>query len=250
MQEADRAYLDKLGAAGSITHRPELNQQVMKNYTQNLDMGVTLEPFKEFRVELTANKQYSRNSTELFKDQIFSIDPNTDSVRFEHRAARDLGSYTISFLSMNTMFNKDIAGLFTRFESYRPIVSERIARENGFPADSVHTIDDGYKKGYGRIHQEVLIPAFLAAYTEKDPNSVGLDIFKTMPAPNWKLSYNGLSKVGNLSKFFSSIQISHGYKNTLTVNSYNTDIFYEQNLPMVHAPNVRLIPELQLHGAI
>lgn len=230
LQEADRAYLDQLGAAGNITHRPELNQQVMKNYTQNLDMGVTLEPFKEFRLELTANKQYTRNSTELFKDQIFNLDPNPDSVRFEHRAARDLGSYTISFLSMNTMFNKDIAGLFTRFESYRPLISERIARENGYPADSVHTIDDGYKKGYGRIHQEVLIPAFLAAYTKKDPGSVGLDIFKTMPAPNWKLSYNGLSKVGNLSKFFSSIQISHGYKNTLTVNSYNTDIFYEQNL--------------------
>jgi len=227
--EADRAYLDKLGAAGNITHRPELNQQVMKNYTQNLDMGLTIEPFTDFRVELTANKQYSRNSTELYKDQIFNIDP--DSVGFEHRAARDLGSYTISFLSMNTMFNKDIAGLFTRFESYRPIVSERIAREKGLPLSEVHEIDEGYKKGYGRIHQEVLIPAFLAAYTEKDPNSVGLDIFKTMPAPNWKLTYNGLSKLGKLKNVFSSIQISHGYRNTLTVNSYNTDIFYDSANP-------------------
>ncbi len=227
-QEADRAYLDKLGAMGSITHRPELNQQVMKNYTQNLDMGVTIEPFADFRLEVNATKQYTRNSTELFKDQIFNVDPNVDSIRFEHRAARDLGSYTISFLSMNTMFNKDIAGLFSRFEAYRPIVSERIARENGLPADSIHAIDDGYKKGYGRIHQEVLIPAFLAAYTKKDPGTTGLDIFKTMPAPNWKLSYNGLSKLGNLKKYFSSIQISHGYKNTLTVNSYNTDIFYDE----------------------
>ena len=225
-QEADRAYLDKLGAMGSITHRPELNQQVMKNYTQNLDMGVTIEPFADFRLEVNATKQYTRNSTELFKDQNFEIDPNL--VQFEHRAARDLGSYTISFLSMNTMFNNDIAGLFSRFESYRPVVSERLARENGLAADSVHAIDDGYKKGYGRIHQEVLIPAFLAAYTKKDPGTTGLDLFKTMPAPNWKLSYNGLSKVGNLKKFFSSIQISHGYKNTLTVNSYNTDIFYDE----------------------
>jgi len=228
-QEADRAYLDQLGAAGNITHRPELNQQVMKNYTQNLDMGLTIEPFTDFRVELTANKQYSRNSTVLYKDQIFNINP--DSVRFEHRAARDLGSYTISFLSMNTMFNKDIAGLFTRFESYRPLVSERLAIEKGLSPDSVHAIDQGYVKGYGRIHQEVLIPAFLAAYTKKDPNSVGLDIFKTMPAPNWKLTYNGLSKLGNLKDFFSSIQISHGYKNTLTVNSYNTDIFYDSDNP-------------------
>jgi cell surface protein SprA len=230
-QDADRAYLDKLGATGSITNRPELNQQVMKNYTQNLDMGVTLEPFTDFRLELTANQQYTRNSTELFKDQIFNVNPNVDSIRFEHRAARDLGSYTISFLSMNTLFNKDIAALFTRFESYRPIISERLTLASGQSLDSLHTIDDGYKKGYGRIHQEVLIPAFLAAYTNKNPNNVGFDIFKTMPAPNWKFTYNGLSKLGNLKKVFSSIQISHGYKNTLTVNSYNTDIFYNDKNP-------------------
>ncbi len=233
LQDADRAFLDKLGAAGSITNRPELNQQVMKNYTQNLDMGVTLEPFSEFRLELNASKQYTRNSTELYKDQVFNLDP--DSVQFEHRAARDLGSYSVSFLSMNTMFNKDIAGLFSRFESNRKITSARLALENGQSATELHEIDAGYKKGYGRIHQEVLIPAFLAAYTKKDPNTVGLDIFKTMPAPNWKFSYNGLSKVGNLKKIFSSIQITHGYKNTLTVNSYNTDIFYQQNL--TNGPN-------------
>lgn len=225
-QDADRPFLDQLGGAGHITHRPELNQQVMRNYTQNLDMGVTVEPFKDFRVELNANQQYTRNSTVLYKDQNFLLDPN--EVSFEHRAARDLGSYTVSFLSLNTLFDNDIAGLFSRFQSYRPILSQRVANANGRPQDA-HTIDQGYAYGYGRIHQEVLIPAFLSAYTDKDPNQVQLDIFKTLPAPNWKLTYNGLSKIGNLSKVFSSVQITHGYKNTLTVNSYNTDIFYEQN---------------------
>ena len=31
-----------------------------------------------------------------------------------------------------------------------------------------HATDQGYKYGYGRIQQEVLLPAFLSAYTEKD----------------------------------------------------------------------------------
>lgn len=225
-QEADRPFLDHLAATGVMTYRPELNQQVLRNYTQNLDAGVTIEPFNEFRIEVNATKQYTRNSTELFKDQNFALGP--DSVNFQHRAARDLGSYTISFLSVKTLFNKDIAALFQRFESYRPLVSYRLALENGGNVNP-HDIDEGYKKGYGRIHQEVLIPAFLAAYTDQDPNKIGLDLFKTLPMPNWKLSYNGLSKIGNLNKIFSSVQISHGYKNTLTVNSYNTDIFYEQN---------------------
>lgn len=224
------SWLDEAAAKGWITHRPELNQQVMRNYTQNIDGGITLEPFQDFRIEVTGNRQYVRNNTELFKDQNFKLDP--DSVNFQHRAQRDLGSFTVSYFSLNTLFNNDINGLFARFQSYRPIISNRL----GVIAGNLNPHDDPddageYVKGYGRTQQQVLLPAFLAAYTEADPNSVNLDVFKTRPAPNWRLTYNGLSKVGNLGKIFSSIQISHGYKSTLTVNSYNTDIFYEPSKP-------------------
>ena len=223
-------WLDNAARNGWITQRVELNQQVTRNYSQTLDAGLTVEPFKDFRVELNANRQYTRNSTELFKDQVFNLNP--DSVFYEHRAYRDMGSYTTSFFSMNTLFDKDIDGLFKRFVSYGPIISNRLGASVG----NINPHDDpeqnpGYREGYGKIHQEVLLPAFLAAYTETDPNTVGLDVFKTRPAVNWKLNYNGLSKVGKLDKIFSSVQIAHGYKNTLTVNQYNTDIFYDAANP-------------------
>lgn len=221
------AWLDNAGRNGWITHRPELNQQIMRNYTQNFDAGVTVEPFQDFRIEVTANKQYTKNNTELYKDQIFTLGP--DSVSYEHRAQRDLGSYTISYFSMQTLFNSDINGLFRRYEQYRPVISSRLGTIAG--DNTQHDLDKGYTKGYGKIQQEVLIPAFVAAYTNQDPNKVNLDIFKTLPSVNWKLNYNGLSKIGNLSKIFSSVQVSHGYKNTLTVNSYNTDLFYEPDNP-------------------
>ena len=235
--QPSRSWLDEAAANGWITHRPELNQQVMRNYTQNMDGGITIEPFQDFRVEVTANRQYVRNNTELFKDQNFKLDP--DSVDFQHRAERDLGSFTVSYFSIKTLFNNDINGLFARFQSNRPIISTRRAQE---AALNDPTIDPNaphqdpsdvseYKKGYGRTQQEVLLPAFIAAYTEKDPNSISMDVFKTLPAPNWRLTYNGLSKIGNLNKIFSSVQISHGYKSTLTVNSYNTDIFYQPANP-------------------
>ncbi|MCA0235062.1 MAG: cell surface protein SprA [Bacteroidetes bacterium] len=218
-------WLDKAAEKGWITQRPELNQQVMRNYTQNFDAGLTVEPFQDFRIELTANKQYSRNSTELFKDQNFLLDPN--EVQFEHRAQRDLGSYTVSYFAMNTLFNKDLNGIFTKYEDYRKVISQRLGTDIGVL--DPHETDEGYVKGYGKIQQQVLIPAFIAAYSDANPQTVGLNIFKTRPAVNWKLNYNGLAKVGNLSKVFSSVQISHGYKSTLTVNSYNTDIFYDPN---------------------
>lgn len=222
------SWLDEAGENGWITYRPELNQQVMRNYTQTFDAGATLEPFNEFRIELNSAKQFTKNNTELFKDQNPSLDPN--DVLFEHRAQRDLGSYTVTFFSLNTLFNNDINGLFKRFENNRLVVSNRLGVDAG--NTDPHT-EDGpqYKFGYGKIQQEVLLPSFVAAYTEKDANSVGLDVFKINPSVNWKLNYNGLSKVGNLSKIFSSIQISHGYKSTLTVSSYNTDIFYDPEQP-------------------
>ena len=230
--QPDPGWLDKAAQNGWITHRPELNQQVTRNYTQNFDAGVTVEPFQDFRIELTANKQYTRNNTELFKDQNFNLDPN--EVNFEHRAQRDLGSYTVSYFAMNTMFNKDLNGLFSRYEEYRKTISQRLGTEIGVL--DPHETDEGYTRGYGKIQQQVLIPAFIAAYSDANPTTVGLNIFKTRPAVNWKLNYNGLSKVGNLDKIFASVQISHGYKSTLTVNSYNTDIFYEPTNPYTIDP--------------
>jgi cell surface protein SprA len=225
--QPDRQWLDDASQNGWITHRGELNQQVTRNYTQNFDAGLTIEPFQDFRIEINATRQYTRNSTELYKDQYFNL--NLDSTRFEHRAARDMGSYTTSYFALNTLFNNDIDGLFDRFKANRPIVSQRLSRFefNEFIPHEDQVENPGFAKGYGAIHQEVLLPSFIAAYTNKDANSVNLDVFKTLPALNWKLNYNGLSKIGKLNKYLASVQISHGYKSTMTVSSYNTDIFYD-----------------------
>ncbi len=229
--QPDRNWLDEAGAKGWITERPELNQQVTRNYTQNMDASVTVEPFRDFRIEVTANRQYTRNNTQLFKDQNFNLNPT--EVNFEHRAERDLGSFTVSYFAMNTLFRKDIDGLFNRMESYGPILSERLAKIAGDERLHETAADSaaGYRRGYGRIHQEVLLPSFIAAYTDKDPRAVSLDVFKTLPSLNWKLNYNGLSKVGNLDEIFASVQIQHGYKSTMTVNSFNTDLFYNPSQP-------------------
>jgi len=221
------SWLDEAAGKGWITHRPELNQQVLRNFTQNLDASVSIEPFNDFKIDVTIAKQYTRNSTELFKDQNFLVDPN--EVDFQHRAQRDFGSYNISYFALNTLFDNDIDGLFTRFKSYRTTISKRRGIEAGNTGS--HQSDPGYTEGYGKFQQEVLMPAFLAAYTDKDPNNIGLNIFKTRPAVNWKLNYAGLSKVGNLKNIFSSFTLTHGYKSNLTLNSYNTDIFYDPQQP-------------------
>ena len=74
---------------------------------------------------------------------------------------------------------------------------------------------DGYYYGYGKYAIDVLIPAFLAAYTGDDPNSVSLirqnnpniktNPFRGIkPKLNWKLDYNGLTKLKPLDKLFTN----------------------------------------------
>ena len=240
-----REWLDEAGRKGWITQRPELNQQVMRNKTQNMDLGLTVEPFQDFRVEISATRQFTRNTTELYKDTLFNLGPN--DVYYDHRAERDMGSYTTSFFSMKTLFDRDIDGLFTRFQTNGSIISKRINPNGGghdLPIDN-----PGFQNGFGKIHQGVLIPAFIAAYTDEDPNTVKLgthSLFNRRPALNWKLNYNGLSKVGKLNKIFSSVQISHGYKNTLTISQYNTDIFYNANAPKKDEINANYIARFEI----
>jgi cell surface protein SprA len=84
-----------------------------------------------------------------------------------------------------------------------------------------------YKSGYGPKNQDVLIPAFLAAYFGSNPNKVNLNPFKSIPLPNWNISYNGLSKIKWLQKIVQNINITHGYSSTLTVSSFQTNLDYK-----------------------
>jgi cell surface protein SprA len=97
---------------------------------------------------------------------------------------------------------------------------------------------DGFAKGYGRYAQDVLVPAFLAAYTGKDPNTFALikqsntkissnPFSGILPKPNWKLNYSGLTKNEGIAKVFSNIIITHGYNGTLSMNSFNSALLYQ-----------------------
>ena len=97
---------------------------------------------------------------------------------------------------------------------------------------------DGYRYGYGRYATDVLIPAFIAAYTGQDPNKVSLinqnnpniksNPFRGIkPKLNWKLDYSGLSRIKGLDKLFTNFTISHGYTGNLSMNGFTSALLYE-----------------------
>ncbi|MFT6709016.1 MAG: cell surface protein SprA, partial [Flavobacteriales bacterium] len=259
-------WLNQSAEKGWITTNPAQNKLVEQSQSRTISGRLTLEPFQDFRIEVDARRTLGQNSGVYFKDRSGNqfdeegniLDPNRDRPigEIEHAAYREMGSFTTSYFAMNTLFNDDITGLFAEFEDNRVIISQRLGAEWGITEphkEDVDAVSDtffktnkvtgevttlsygppvlgGYVNGLGRTQQDVLIPAFLAAYTGQDVNKVKIGenyakniLFKTLPKLNWKLNYTGLGKIEALKEIFSSVAITHGYKSTLTVNSFQTN---------------------------
>jgi len=83
-----------------------------------------------------------------------------------------------------------------------------------------------------------VIPAFIAAYTNQNTNTIAQVDFVDgtrdfnfnnrflLPKPNWQLKYDGLNKLPWFKEYISSFSIQHGYKSTLTVNNYGLNPEY------------------------
>jgi cell surface protein SprA len=80
--------------------------------------------------------------------------------------------------------------------------------------------------GYGPISQDVLIPSFLAAYGNRSASSINTGYFPKIPLPNWRITYDGLTKIKAISDVFRSATISHAYRSVYTVSSYQSNLYY------------------------
>ena len=226
--QPNETWLDNAANSNWITNNIYQNKQVIQTHTQTYTAKVTLEPLKGFKIDVDLNKTLTENYSELFKVQDqFSND------QFSHLNAMQRGNVTMTYLPLSTFFDKQgTKGVnssvnFETFEANRLIISQR----KGIGDHDDQEINAGFTEGYGRYQQDVLIPAFLAAYTGRSAESVDLgDIRNTLPMPNWKLTYNGLAKVKGLDKIFSSFSLTHGYKSTLSISSFVTDLDYATTL--------------------
>ncbi len=227
-------WLDEAATKGWISNDTLLNQKFMQTRSQRLDVTATVEPWTDLKIDLNFFMDKSTNHSQFFK---YVADDN-GNYGFAHLNPVDAGSYSISYLPIKTLFKKiDAKGYsetYKNFEANRSIISKRLGLANPNNNDgspyfnpSDTTYNAAYADGYGPKSQDVLIPAFLAAYTNSDPNKVGLNPFKAFPLPNWRISYNGLTKFKWAQKIFTNFTITHGYNSTLTVNSFQTNLDYK-----------------------
>ncbi len=198
------------------------------NRTENITARLNVEPFKGMRIDFSANRTQTDNRSSFFR---WRDDTTGIGGRYVNDSPRETGAFSVSMLNWPTTFSTDnenfVNQLFTNLLAYRETISERLGRGNqfsdlptGLPADS------SYWEGFGATSQDVIIPAFIAAYTGKDPNTVKLNPFKLLPAPNWDITYDGLTKLELFKKLFRTFTVNHSYRSTFNISGYQTNLFF------------------------
>lgn len=238
-QQPDTSFINRMAQKGWLSADSNFNFQNRQDYQQRLSITAQLVPVRDLTIDLNLDKTFGKMYSELYKD---TTGLGTNFARLNPYAS---GSFSVSYISFQTMFQKiepnQVTETFKRFQDYRFILSKRLASNNpkwnSLP-DNEKFLSDGYYNGYSRYAQDVLIPAFIAAYTKKDPESISLikqnnpnmrsnPFSGILPKPNWRLTYTGLTRIKALEKIFTNFSISHGYNSTLSMNEYRSALYYQ-----------------------
>ncbi len=225
----DRNFAKKAADNGWIT-ADEINQPYIMTHQEDFTVKATIQPINGLRIDLNANRRYSNNMDEYYF---------MEGDKFSSSNTRENDNFSMTFNIINTAFNKVSkkgtfeSSAYNKFLSNRQDILDRlIGKREGNPDNKT----DEYslkpnKYGYNEYSQDVLIPAFLSAYSGTDPDNIFLDLFPSILKmhPNWRVTYNGLSKIKPLKKYIRSFDISHGYRSTYNIGSYATNIDYNDN---------------------
>jgi cell surface protein SprA len=188
---------------------------------EDLSLTSTVEPLRDLRITLTANRNRTMNFSSNFRY-------SNERGGFENLSPYTTGDYNISFISLRTAFSdkngSTTSGLYRQFMANRAVVSQRLGAQNG----NSNAGNGAFADGYNEQAQDVLVAAFVAAYTGKDASAVRLKGFPKIPLPNWRINYGGLSRLGFMQETFKSIDIRHSYRATYAVNNFNSLQQYQE----------------------
>ena len=234
-KQPDTNWLNNAARKGLISRDTFFNSILQQSFDQRLTITAQVEPVRDLTVSINVNKTFNKNYSELFKDTTGTGN------NFGHLSPYSGGGFDVSYISYKTLFGKfdpnQISTTFLKFQDNRKIISQRLGALNKYNAGRPLEAD-GYAYGYTKYANDVLIPAFIAAYSGQDPNTVGLikqsnpniksNPFRSIiPRPNWKLDYNGLSRIKGFDKIFTNFTVSHGYNGSLSMNGFTSALLYQ-----------------------
>ena len=199
-------WINKAKSRGWLTMNDSIAQPATRSTTEDLDIRLTLEPLPGLKIQLNG-KRYMANTTSITYTSGNNIETFT-------------GSFNITQCALGTMFksvgnanNNYASDVFNQFMQNRTIMRDRVQAR--------------YPAGAGTVSSssaDVLLPAFLAAYTGQDINKMGYSPFLSIlrMVPNWSVTYDGLSKLPGIKDHFRSFTLTHAYTCKYSIGSYSS----------------------------
>jgi len=257
----DPNFFDKALERGWLSTDTLLNTAALSNHRETFSIRSTVEPFPGMRIDVTADRRFASSIASYYRADRFGNFP--DSLR--NRMIT--GNFSITIISWGTAFEKidekDAykSKAFEDFKANTVIISRRRAEER-MGVDPFYNPDidpatgdpitGPYKNGYALGSREVLIPAFIAAYSKTDPEKVSLEMFPTLlnMMPNWRINFDGLSRFELVQKVFRSVNIAHQYRSTYTIGAYTTNLYYNEEddgISRIRDLDLNFIPQYELN---
>lgn len=222
----DESFVDKARRRGWLITDDGQTSPAIWSRTSELNIELALEPVKGLKIQLTSNRTDNRTQQTQFM--------------YENSPVSLAGSYTKTHCAIATALRGSKAEdgynseTFNKFLSNIPVIASRYESlyhnvrypTTGFMDGNVNA-GNPFNPEVGTVSQtgsDVLIPAFIAAYTGRDPMKQNLDPFPSFAdvLPNWRVTYDGLINLGNLRKIFKSFTLTHAYQCTYSVGSYSS----------------------------
>ena len=223
----------KAAERGWISTDTILNKPFMLSKNTRLNIRAKLVPIPDLKIDINANRSYSGNSSE------FLIYDNQNDWGSFNKSFN--GNFTMTVVSIGSSFEKlgksavQDSKVWNQFRQNREVIARRLDQSRvantdiGYMPGSIDPVT-GFPAGYGPSAQEVLIPAFLAAYSGKSAEKVSLTPFPSAKfmMPNWRIQYSGVvNKIKGLKELMKSMSITHDYRSTYSVGSYISNLNYK-----------------------
>jgi cell surface protein SprA len=223
-----QSYIDNALNRGWLLGDETLTSPAIFAKTNEFNAEVLIEPIAGLKITLTGNRTDNRTN----QIQFMFADPTTIYG----------GSYTRTHVAIATAFKGFSAkaednyrsATFDKFLANIPIITERLQQQymgttypdRGFLqgtafAGNTYSLENG---AINSSSSDVLIPAFLAAYSGKDASKIDLNPFPGLKAilPNWRVTYDGLMRIPFFKRVFKSFNLNHAYQCAYTVGSFNS----------------------------
>ena len=219
-------FVEKAKENGWLSNDTSVVQPATRAKTSDLDIRLVVEPFPGFKIQVNG-KRYEAQSSSI----IYSYDQLQENMT---------GSFNITQVAIGTAFQRIgtaddnfASETFSQFLNNRNVINSRVQKQyDGIVYPNAGFIPTNlrgkpYEKSHGRIANntaDVLVPAFLAAYTGRDASNVGLNPFLGLLniLPNWSVTFDGLGRLPWMRDHFKSVNLTHAYTCKYAIGSYSS----------------------------